>query len=68
MSLVALDVGEEISMNEAMVWMFPLPNGRPKPSLTAQARLRIAEWLLEAARRIQPKDEKCKRRFINERR
>ena len=59
MSLLALDVGKEIPMNEVMVWKFPLPNERPKPSLTAQARLRLAEWLREAARRIQPKDEKA---------
>ena len=25
MSLVALDVGEEIPMDEVMVWKFPLP-------------------------------------------
>jgi hypothetical protein len=59
MSLLALDVGEEIPMNEAMVWKFPLPYGRPERSLTAQARLRLAEWLMEVARRIQPKDEKA---------
>ena len=59
MSLLALDVEEEIPMNEAMVWKFPLPHGRPKRSLTAQARLRLAEWLMEVARRIQPEDEKA---------
>jgi hypothetical protein len=59
MSLVALDVGEEIPMDEVMVWKFPLPREQPKRSLTAQARLRLAEWLMEAARRIQPKDEKA---------
>ena len=59
MSLLALDVGEELPMNEAMVWKFPRSHGRPKRSLTAQARLRLAEWLMEVARRIQPEDEKA---------
>jgi hypothetical protein len=59
MSLVALDVAEEIPMDEVMVWKFPLPSEQPKRSLKAQARLRLAEWLMEAARRIQPEDEKA---------
>ena len=59
MSLVVLDVGEEIPMDEVMVWKFALPSEQPKRSLTAQARLRLAEWLMEVARRIQPEDEKA---------
>ncbi len=59
MSLVALDPVEEISMDEAMVWKFPLPSEQSKRSLAAQARLKLAEWLMDAARRIQPEDEKA---------
>jgi hypothetical protein len=59
MSLVALDVGEEIPMDEVMVWKFPLPSEQPKRSLKAQARLRLAAWLMDAARRIQPEEKKA---------
>ncbi len=58
MPLVGLAPGEEIPMDEVMVWKFPLPSDEPKPSLTMQVRLALADWLMEAARRIQPKDEK----------
>ena len=57
MSLVALDAGEDIPMDVAMVWKFPLSSEQPKRSLTAQARLRLAQWLMEAARRLRPEDE-----------
>ncbi len=64
MSLVDLDPGEDIPMDEAMVWKFSLPSEQPKRSLTAQARLKLAESLKTpthpAGRR------KSKRRFIDE--
>ncbi len=58
MSLVPLDASEEIPMDEVLVWKFPLPSEHPKPSLTTQARFTLAEWLMKAARRIQPKPGK----------
>jgi hypothetical protein len=59
MSLVPLDTRAEIPMDEVLVWKFPLPSVKPKPSLTTQARFALAEWLIEAARRIQPKSDKA---------
>jgi hypothetical protein len=59
MSLVGLAPGEEIPLDEVLVWKFRLPSDQPKPSLTMQIRLALADWLREAARRIQPKDEKA---------
>ncbi|MFZ1108903.1 MAG: hypothetical protein WAN43_11255 [Rhodomicrobium sp.] len=45
-------------MDEALVWKFPLPSDQPEPSLTMKVRLALADWLMEAARRIQPKENK----------
>jgi hypothetical protein len=58
MPLVGLAPCEEIPMDEVLVWKFPLPSDQPKPSLTMQVRHALADWLMEAARRVQPKDEK----------
>jgi hypothetical protein len=59
MPLVPLDAREEIPMDEVLVWKFPLQSEQPKPRLTAQARRALAKWLMEAARRIQPKPGKA---------
>jgi hypothetical protein len=59
MTLVPLDASHDIPMNQVLVWKFPFPSKQPKRSLATQARLTLAEWLMEAARRIQPKNEKA---------